>query len=349
MNEYFSDNYGEARDKFLAKCEQVGFRQMRFRVPAEESPELFIDFALLKRDPKKCLIHISGVHGIEGYAGSAVQNAILDHKFSEDGASILFIHALNPYGMAFYRRANAQNVDLNRNCLKNRDPSQNTDYLFFDSYLNPSSFWGFYTGALKAYYQYKRLGKARSSQAIASGQTLKSGGLFFAGDSIQREIKLVQEFLYSHLKEIETSFVIDLHTGLGNYCQELLFIDQDKENSSISLFEKTFHRKINHPNPENGIYENRGPLSDGIRAALPKTKVHYCLQEFGTRPEKNTFAALRLENYEWKKRVLQNYPKRSIVQQMLNTFCPPEAEWRNNLLELGKSRFFQALSTLEQC
>ncbi len=345
---FFSHNYGEAREKFQAACDLRGFRNMRFRIPAEESADLFIDFGLLKRDPKRCLIHISGVHGTEGYAGSAIQNAILADEFSPEGPSILFIHAVNPYGMAFYRRANAQNVDLNRNCLKNRDPKQNSDYIFFDTYLNPANAWQFYSGYLQGYLSLLRLGRARSAQAIASGQTIQPGGLFYAGAKIQREISLVQEFLFSHFKEAELAVALDVHTGLGTFGQEILFVHSEATQKSPAFFEAAFKRNIDEPDPKKGFYEPRGEFSQGLQAALPKTKLYYCLQEFGARSERRTFSALRRENYEWKKRILNNYPKNSVAKMMLDVFCPQEKNWRDNIINLGKTRFNQALAALEQ-
>ena len=100
------------------------------------------------------IIHSSGVHGIEGYLGSAIQIRflhellLLHHKrrrvenhsmhnhvhttsASTSASStttstissghkvqkILLIHSVNPYGMRHHRRTNENNVDLNRNVL----------------------------------------------------------------------------------------------------------------------------------------------------------------------------------------------------------------------------------------
>lgn len=38
-----------------------------------------MDVAVFRGDPSNVLLHISGTHGPEGFAGSAVQGAILDH------------------------------------------------------------------------------------------------------------------------------------------------------------------------------------------------------------------------------------------------------------------------------
>jgi len=63
---------------------------------------------------------MSGIHGIEGFAGSAVQLALLDkwNRGELDGKpTIVLVHVMNPFGMANWRRWNENSVDLNRNLL----------------------------------------------------------------------------------------------------------------------------------------------------------------------------------------------------------------------------------------
>lgn len=106
------------------------------------------------------LIHSSGVHGVEGYLGSAVQIRFLhelvnrneDHLVVTNKSlatkykmrRILLIHSVNPFGMRHHRRTNKNNVDLNRNALSEeewemirlRDPNF-AGYVDLDSVLNP--------------------------------------------------------------------------------------------------------------------------------------------------------------------------------------------------------------------
>jgi len=62
-----------------------------------------------------------------GYAGSSIQLAIIQYLYDQrlyhkSGGerklpTIVFVHALNPYGMKMWRRVNENNVDLNRNFI----------------------------------------------------------------------------------------------------------------------------------------------------------------------------------------------------------------------------------------
>lgn len=107
------------------------------------------------------IIHSSGTHGVEGYLGSAVQIRFLHEMIMQNEKQIesnlqtsssshgkvrkiLLIHAVNPFGMRNHRRANENNVDLNRNVLSKemwldvraRDPNF-VGYVDMDSDLNP--------------------------------------------------------------------------------------------------------------------------------------------------------------------------------------------------------------------
>ncbi len=84
--------------------------------PHEE--ELTIDISLFgAATPQRILIHSSGLHGIEGFAGSAIQLRCLEDRLPvlRSDSTIVMVHILNPYGMAWFRRVNENNVDLNRN------------------------------------------------------------------------------------------------------------------------------------------------------------------------------------------------------------------------------------------
>lgn len=309
-------------------------------MPTEDSPELYQDYALLRRGPN-LVLHISGVHGIEGYAGSALQEEILrELKPESEGPSLLFLHALNPGGMAFYRRNNPFNVDLNRNFRKG-PAKPNPDYAAFANYMAPKSRLGFFTGFLQAAWAYQRMGRARAVQAIASGQVTFPDGMFYMGQTVQREIALLQQVLVAHAKDAAKIAVLDVHTGLGDFLQESLFVDDELDDGSF--VQSTFQRSVTKSDPKDGIYQNQGRLSDSIRAALPQSTLQYVLQEFGTYPPRHTLNAVREENFEWHRRPAGVERPEKIRRQMMEAFCPESQEWRANFVAVGKKRFQQLL------
>src|SRR5262249_55553127 len=117
----FSDDYFVLRERFRHHAESRGANLISFPIHAEgpSKEELTIDVAWLGNPkPTRGLLHICGTHGVEGYAGSAIQAKILSEPLViPSRRAVVFIHGLNPWGMAHLRRFNESNVDLGRNFL----------------------------------------------------------------------------------------------------------------------------------------------------------------------------------------------------------------------------------------
>jgi hypothetical protein len=146
MCDVFSDHYEMARERFRQLVQQIDNAQLT-TIPVvpnknEKDYEYTMDVAWIpgKNDNNRqgLVVHVAGTHGVEGYAGSAIQLAFLKiwktfltSKKSTTTASwptIVLVHAFNPYGMAHDRRTNENNVDLNRNGVV--PPTFSTKYRF---------------------------------------------------------------------------------------------------------------------------------------------------------------------------------------------------------------------------
>ena len=187
--------------------------------------------------PFQVLLHLSGVHGVEGYAGSAIQSAALNLLQAPNAPrltpTIVFVHAVNPYGMAANRRVNEDNVDLNRNFLTNdefaavraRDANY-ARYVDVDPVINPVSQISPFAAVNDAYNVLKtavavlRFGLVTLKRAMVSGNYHKKSGLGFGGfrraASTNHLIELVQERLnITGSTDISSVVFLDVHTGLG--------------------------------------------------------------------------------------------------------------------------------------
>ena len=84
------------------------------------------------KDAKHFLVLCSGTHGVEGFAGSGIQTGLLREGIASKikaNVGIIMIHAINPYGFAYLRRFNEDNIDLNRNFVDHsRDHPPNDGY-----------------------------------------------------------------------------------------------------------------------------------------------------------------------------------------------------------------------------
>ena len=119
---YFSPNYVTARTQFRNAVEKADGRLNALQLDAKgpNGEDLTIDIAWFGAEkPKRVLVHSSGLHGVEAFAGSAIQLQWLDEgipSMPEDSALVM-VHVLNPFGMSWLRRFNENGVDLNRNFL----------------------------------------------------------------------------------------------------------------------------------------------------------------------------------------------------------------------------------------
>src|SRR5258708_2464991 len=106
----FSLDYFSARERFRKAVGQLEWHRESHPIPASgpRGQELTVDVAFSpSEDAGTTLLITSGLHGVEGFFGSAVQCALLEHKSILQclrNVRLVLIHALNPYGFAWIRR-----------------------------------------------------------------------------------------------------------------------------------------------------------------------------------------------------------------------------------------------------
>ena len=146
-----------------------------------------IDVAIVGQDGHPTVVTSSGVHGVEGFMGSAVQLALLNRlakKGLEPDIRHVLIHAVNPFGFSTLRRFNEDNVDLNRNFIPGEKDYQGAPdgYAEQDRFLNPKSPPSrFEPFKAKAVWNIWRNGLQKLKQSVAAGQYEFPQGLFFGG------------------------------------------------------------------------------------------------------------------------------------------------------------------------
>nr|MBA2540824.1 DUF2817 domain-containing protein [Deltaproteobacteria bacterium] len=114
---YFLDSYDAARTRFRATAARVaathpGAELGRYEVPSAIDQDLTTDWVYLPATgtPQRLIIVTSGVHGAEAFVGSAVQEMLMGEWLPAaklDTTSVLFVHALNPWGYKHRRRVTA--------------------------------------------------------------------------------------------------------------------------------------------------------------------------------------------------------------------------------------------------
>ncbi len=347
---YFSPDYFTARSRFREGSQRAGGRltsmELDARGPAGEV--LTIDIAWFGADkPKRVLVHSSGLHGVEAFAGSAVQLQLLDQGLPvipEDSALVL-VHVINPYGMAWLRRFNENSVDLNRNFLGPDEDYSGAPkgYPEFDSFLNPTSppSWDFFYP--RAVWLIARHGMSKLKQVIAGGQYEYPKGLFFGGSKLEEGPRRVQAFVRERLESAEHLVVIDVHTGLGPFAYDTLFVHAGDKGSSIYLnMKRAFGERVASLDPEHGPgYRIKGAYDTMYLRVLGEDKVSFLTQEFGTDSAVDVLYALREENrwHHYGGGTVDHPTKRDLKE----SFGPNDDSWRTTVLQRGKTVFEQAI------
>ena len=182
-------NYHEARDLFRQAAQDLGAHLENHVVlsGAEYGGDLTIDVAVVGvEDPTWSLVVSSGLHGVEGFFGSALQTAYLRQEQRQDvidsKGQLVLIHAINPFGFFALRRVNEDNVDLNRNFLVTGETYSGSSQLYkdLDGFLNPASPSHRFDGYLvKALWNIGRFGYSKLKQIVAERTVRLSQRNFF--------------------------------------------------------------------------------------------------------------------------------------------------------------------------
>ena len=218
-------SYATARAQFLASAAAADSRIDSFDHPRRglDDEALAIDVAEVgPTEAPSAIVIVSGTHGVEGYLGSALQEHHLRHlaegEVSPAGPTMLFVHALNPFGFSWVRRVNEDNVDLNRNFIDWSElPPSNSAYRDLADALVPTSWEPDVQEATLAQLlaHLDQLGMEGFQQAVSGGQFEYPTGLFFGGAGPTWSNRWLTEFATTRLTRFDRVAIIDLHTGLG--------------------------------------------------------------------------------------------------------------------------------------
>ena len=352
---WFSDNYREARKRFLDSIEELrdkGFEIFQEELPLNlkgpEDEDLIIDIAVVgSLESENLLLYSSGIHGVEGFAGSAIQLSVLDKLKNQSPFTdycIIFIHIINPYGMAWHRRVNENNVDLNRNFLT-RHEGEPEGYKLIDSFINPQSIPNkfdpfFLINGLRLLLKY---GFTNVKQWFAQGQYTRAQSLQFGGDKIQKGPELLLDWLEKNLKNIKKAFGIDLHTGLGPSGYDTILVPDDISSSDYQILQKLFGDHVAALDPSKSVgYKITGDIHSGIVKQFASIEWLCITQEFGTYNPARVFKNLRAEN-RWtqnnnlndEKLILDHWSRKNL----LSTFNPEDSVWQEKLINRGNEVF----------
>lgn len=336
---FFSPDYLTARNRFREAALRAGASldalMLEARGPLQE--DLTIDIARLgERGARRALLHSSGLHGVEAFAGSAVQIAVLANPpVLSAGCELVLVHALNPFGMAWLRRTNENNVDLNRNFLRPDEHWAGAPVLYsrLDPILNPPSAPARDGFRLPLALLALRHGPRAVRQAIAEGQYEFPRGLFFGGKSLEPGPRRYLDWLRNNLARAERLFAVDFHTGLGDRGESTLILEPGTGAIAASELERVLGARLIDPAAGQAVFRIRGGMGGALPQALPGAQIDFVLQEIGTCPTLKVLQALREENRCHHYSAAEaNHPAK---RDLLEALSPASAAWRRRAVAHG--------------
>jgi len=339
LERYFSPDYATARDRFrnAARAAGASLDALGIEARGPRHEPLSIDIARLgERDARRVLLHTSGLHGVEAFAGAAVQLAALeDMPEPPAGCALVLAHVLNPYGMAWLRRANENNVDLNRNFMRRDEHWDGAPALYarLDPLLNPPSPPGPDSFRLRLALPVLRHGLRALSQAIAEGQYEFPQGLFYGGKTLERGPRLYLDWLRRNLAQANRLLALDLHTGLGRRGEETLILEPGSNTTPATGLMRALGRRLVDPTTGQMAYRARGVMGGVLQQALPGARIDFVLQEIGTAAAVTVLHALREENrlhHHGEFRL--SHPAKLALCEALN---PVSIDWRRRAVRHG--------------
>lgn len=347
----FSDSYAEARARVLVAAHGAGASVTShvLDMVGQEGEELAVDVVWHGHpDAQKVLLTTSGVHGVEGFCGSAVQRGLLLRPppgWDPERVALVHVHALNPHGFSFVRRVTQENVDLNRNFVNfSAALPVNADYSTLHPHLLPAT-WPPDPAHDQALQGWKLAWDARRWQlAITGGQHAHADGLFYGGVGPTWSQQVFRRVLSQQLAACQHLAWVDLHTGLGPYgVGERIFAATDT-GRTLARARRWWGDKVTsvHTGTSNSI-PMTGPVQMAVYDECPEaTYTGICL-EFGTVPSEAMHAALRAEHW------LHNHPDAnaslaaSIKATLREAFYPGADDWKQQIWQQGAEAVQQAV------
>lgn len=296
----FPTTYESSRERFrgyLPSIQKMWSKAALHQYALSYDNNLTIDWIYSPATEKneKILLFTTGEHGVECYVGSAMM-----HKFVEDympklnprTTGILFVHAINPWGMKNHRRGNKDNIDLNRTFMLDPqfDPSFNPAYDRIDSFLNPK---GTLTNTIFNDLAYlfglglhvAKMGIRNFRDALLLGQYRNPQGLYYGGTEMPEETRTLMDLYNMALREYDQVLHLDMHTGYGPRYQMSL-VNSALDKGTSEYFEKRFNYPLVVAATADEFYAIRGDMIDYIyglqQRDYPTKKLYATSFEFGT-------------------------------------------------------------------
>lgn len=304
----FSHTYREAREKFIAASAAAGFTGTAHDC-GETGPNgkpLYLDAVYAgAKDAPHLLILACGSNGIDGFAGSALMTAWLQTNpgnfLDTHRTAVLLLHAVNPYGFAWLRRSDRQNIVVSRN------------FLPFDSQIGDAELWAALEPAFTSVqwddtaYRLMQimLREAMASfgedvvvEALTAGQSQRPSGFNYTGDSPTWSHRTIKKIINGYAAEKSRLTLLDIQTGTGAYGHAgVIAIPPGKTDESANAARQWGHFTRNADRDSADAWSPPGGLAQALHRWQPQKRINAGVLTFGTYGQDRVFRAMAADHW----------------------------------------------------
>ena len=346
----FSATYAVGRQRWLAALSKDMPRLSYPCAGAGPKGEALITDAVWigSEEAEKVVVIIAGTHGIEGFAGTAIELDVL--RLITDGlivipanTAVLMIHALTPWGYAWLRRCDGDGVDLNRNVVDfSSTLPENSGY----ELLRPALFLADVRQRRSAFAEFEQQhGRVALEKAISAGQYSDPAGPFYGGKFPAHGRLVINDLISKYSLQERDLAVIDLHTGLGSYGYGEIICDHQPDSAGAFVAQHWYGDSVTLPLLGTSSSVPKTGLLDYAWHAIMNERSCYITLEFGTFRTEQLFEVLLRDHQLWAQ-AGNDLARLQHSGLMRRHFCPHDQAWREMVLFRARQVIAQALRGL---
>lgn len=370
---YFRETYNDSREEFL----QLAKREINnnpkaqiFSLPIQSSTDTDLTIDVLYLPPlgsaNRLVIASSGVHGLEGATGSAMQSMMLDRfpkSAALEGTGLLFIHTVNPWGFKHQRRVTENNIDLGLNSwLASGRTSPFSEHELLDTLealLYPPKPVGRQNVEtlefpVRGMVEIIRHGLGTVQKMLLQGQSDQSNGLYYRGSTAEEHFSALAPVIKSIATEYRVVLGLDFHVGYGPRGEILLFPQESSDSRAKILLKDLFEGYTIQLDDVPGYVPMGGGFSAFIEANLPADAIYLPMViEYGSSDSTGLPGYLRVlqafvhENQAFLHGAAQEADLVWAKNSLVEILYPASATWRLNAIMASRNLLDQAITRFQ--
>jgi len=355
----FSHTVPEANKKFIAAClaSEGHIEQCKHHLVDPEGKALYTSVAWLgAKEAEHIILLVSGTHGNEGWAGSAIMIDSLKCGLFRDlppNTAVMMIHLINPWGCAWGRRENEDNCDIFRDLIYYK-PELYPDDSKFDKAIYEALTLHSYDNeerrqSDKATKQLlKKYGQIGLTRIIRAGQFRYPNAPCYNGGGISWSFKLYQDLVNRYLKNAKRILCVDIHTAFGEYGDGILIPYYKPDSSDKAKFEflTQFYgsEKLFVAGFDPGIPSHPRMPYEIATDFVPGLEMIATGLEFGTYEWDDALNLIKYMNYLFVYGDLKTPERPDLVEQYRQLCYPDNDGWREMVISRSREVMQQTLA-----